>query len=93
MKNLVAGFCQILIEIAFILYFIGFLRVFRELSDNIPKILQVFCYGYTIKILLTNCSFHTENIRILVFRTDVISFGPYFKTAVRIFCRMDLTIG
>ena len=49
--------------------------------------------GYTIKLLLTNCSFHTENIRTLAFCTDLISFGPYVKTSVRIFCRMDLTIG
>ena len=35
-----------------------------------------------------------ENIRtLIVFRTNLTSFGPYFKTAVRIFSRMDLTIG
>ena len=34
-----------------------------------------------------------ENIRTLVFRTDLTSFCPYFKTAVRIFSRMDLPIG
>ena len=34
-----------------------------------------------------------ENIRTLVFRTDLTSFGPYIQTAVRIFPRMDLTIG
>ena len=34
-----------------------------------------------------------ENIRILVFRTDRTKWGPYFKTAFRIFSRMDLTIG
>ena len=48
---------------------------------------------FTMKLLLTNCSFHTGNIRTLVFCTDLISFGPYVKTSVRIFCRMDLTIG
>ena len=32
-------------------------------------------------------------IRILVSHTDVISFGPYFKTAVRTFCSMDFRIG
>ena len=34
-----------------------------------------------------------ENIRTSAFRTDLTSFGPYFKTSVRIFSRMDLTIG
>ena len=34
-----------------------------------------------------------ENIWTLVFCTDLISFGPYFKTVVQIFSRMDLTIG
>ena len=34
-----------------------------------------------------------ENIRTSAFRTDLISFGPYFKTLVRIFSRMDLTTG
>ena len=34
-----------------------------------------------------------ENIRTLGFRTDLTSFCPYFKTTVRIFSRMDLTIG
>ena len=34
-----------------------------------------------------------ENIRTLLFRTGLTSFGPYFKTAVEIFSRMDLTIG
>ena len=33
--------------------------------------------GYTIKLLLTNCSFHAENIRTLVVCTDLIPFGPY----------------
>ena len=26
-------------------------------------------------------------------KTKLISFGPYVKTVVRIFCRMDLTTG
>ena len=34
-----------------------------------------------------------EGIRTLVFDMDLTSFGPYFKTVVRIFSRMDLTIG
>ena len=34
-----------------------------------------------------------ENIRTLVFRTNLTSFGPYFKTVVRIFSSLDLTIG
>ena len=34
-----------------------------------------------------------ENIRTLVSRTDLTSFGPYFKTAVLIFSLMDLTFG
>ena len=34
-----------------------------------------------------------EIIRTSAFRTDLTSFGPYFKTSVRIFPRMDLTIG
>ena len=28
----------------------------------------------------------------LVFRTELISLGPYLKTTVRIFCRMELTV-
>ena len=34
-----------------------------------------------------------ENIRTLVFCTDFTSFDPYFKTAFRIFSRIDLTVG
>ena len=34
-----------------------------------------------------------ENIGTSAFRTDLTSFGPNFKTSVRIFSRMDLTIG
>ena len=34
-----------------------------------------------------------ENIRTSAFRTDLTLFGPYFKTSVRIFSRMDLTSG
>ena len=34
-----------------------------------------------------------ENIPILVFVKDLPSFGPYFKTVVRIFSYMNLTIG
>ena len=34
-----------------------------------------------------------ENIWTLAFRTDLTSFGPYFKTAVQIFSRMNLVIG
>ena len=34
-----------------------------------------------------------ENIWTLVFRMDLTSFGPYFKSAVQSFSRMDLTIG
>ena len=82
MKNSVAGFCSIFIEMAFSVYSIDFLRVFQELSDNIPKILREFYCGYTINFLSTNCSFHTENIRTLVSRTDLTSFGPYFKITV-----------
>ena len=44
-----------------------------------------FIRGFTV--------FHTENIRALVFRTELISFIPYFKTTVETFCPMDLTIG
>ena len=68
-----------------LLYFRNFLTIFLQLSENFSA------SGYTIKLLLTNCSFHTENVRTLVFGTDVISFGPYVKTAVRIFCCMYLT--
>ena len=34
-----------------------------------------------------------KNIWTLAFRTDLISFSPYLKTAVQIFSRTDLTIG
>ena len=33
-----------------------------------------------------------ENFRTLVFRADLTPFGSYFKTVVRIFSRLDLTI-
>ena len=45
----------------------------------------------TIRLLSTNCSFHTKNIRTLVFHTDLNSFILYFETAVLTFCHMDLT--
>ena len=34
-----------------------------------------------------------ENIWTLVFCMDLTSFDPYFKTAVHIFSRIDLTTG
>ena len=34
-----------------------------------------------------------ENIWTSAFRTDLTSLGPYFKTSIRIFSRIDLTIG
>ena len=62
-------------------------------SDISLEISQQLHGGYTLKLLLTNCSFHTENTWTFVFCIDLISFGPYVKTAVRKFCCMDLTIG
>ena len=50
----------------------------------------VFDYGYIIKQLIRPIR---QNIRILIFRTDLTSFCPYFKSVVRIFSCMDLTIG
>ena len=44
-------------------------------------------------ITLSNCSLHAENIQTLVYCTVLVSSGPYVKTAIWIFCRMDLTIG
>ena len=47
--------------------------VFRKFSNKSPKIFWHIHGGYTIKLLLTKCSFHTENIRTLVFvRTSFI---------------------
>ena len=72
MKNFVVGFSLDFHLMVFNLYSIVFLGVFRALSNNIPKILREFYCGYIMKFLLTNCSLHTENIRTLVFRTDLI---------------------
>ena len=55
---------------------------FGTFTDNVPKTFREIYHGYEIKLLLTNCSFHIENIRTLVFRSDVISFHPYLKTAL-----------
>ena len=41
--------------------------VFRKLSANSSKYFRQLHGGYTIKLLLINCSFHTENVRTLVF--------------------------
>ena len=46
------------------LYYI-FRQFFQEFSDNILKTLREYSDGYTIKLLITNCSFHTGNIRTL----------------------------
>ena len=51
--------------------------VFRKYSDNVPKIFRQPYGGYTIKLLLTNCLFHTGNIRTLLFL--------YVKSAVEYF--------
>ena len=48
-------FVRLSLKWQFFPHFIDFLRVFRELFDNIPKILREFHYAYTIKLLLTNC--------------------------------------
>ena len=56
---------------------------FQKFSDNFPKIYGQAHNDCTIKVLSTNCSFHTENIRTLVFCTDLISFGGDVKTEVQ----------
>ena len=63
---------------------------FSQVSFSPVSILSVD-YGYTIKLLLTNCEVHTGNIR-----TAVLKYGPnevrfVRKTKVRIFSRMDQT--
>ena len=52
------------------LMFHRFSKLLREVSD-IRKILREFYCGCTIKLLSTNCSFHTENNQTFVFRTDL----------------------
>ena len=76
-----------------------FVRFSQKLAlNNISSISQKFFDNFivaildTMKLLLTNCSFDTENIRTLDFCAGLGLFGPYIKTAVRVFCRMDLTI-
>ena len=60
------------------------LSLFRKLSDNFTKFFRQVHDGHAIKLLLTNCSFYTDYI-----------FGPWFlyRPAVRVFCRLDFTIG
>ena len=41
--------------------------IFHQFFDTSPKPFRQLHGGYTIKLLLTNCSFHTENIRTLAF--------------------------
>ena len=51
-----------------------------------------FEYGHIKPLFTELVRSISENIQTLVFCTDLASFGPYFKTAVRTFSRMDLTI-
>ena len=46
--------------------------IFHQFSDTFPKLFQQLHSGYTLKPLLTNCSFHAENMQTLVFCTDLI---------------------
>ena len=55
------------------------ISIFSDISLEIFKQLHG---GYTVKLLLTNCLFHTENSWTFVFCIDLISFSPYTKTAV-----------
>ena len=62
-------------------------------DDTDVLIAFIFDYGCTVKLLFDQLMWSIlENIGTLVFRTDLTSFGPFFKTAVRVFSRMDLTI-
>ena len=63
---------------------VGLICSCRQHSDNFSTI---DC-GYTIKLLLSNYSLHMESIRTFLFSTYLISFYPYLKTAVRVFCCM-----
>ena len=55
------------------------MSVYRKFSDSFPTIFPQVCGGYTIKILLTNCSFYTENIWTLAYCADLTSFGCTLK--------------
>ena len=62
-------------------------------QDNFLKFFPQIHGGNAIKLLLlTYCSFHTENIRTLDFHTDLILSGLYIKTVDGIFCRIDLAM-
>ena len=56
--------------------------MFDSHENGLSKHFRQVHGSHATKRLLTNCSSHTENIRTLVFRMDLISFGPYVKTAV-----------
>ena len=58
----------------------GPLLIFHQFFYTSQKLFRHFHGGYTVKLLLINCSSHTENIRTLVFCSDFIPIGPYFKT-------------
>ena len=72
MEKSVVGFSSDFHRNGLYYVFQKFSESFQELSDNITKILQEFYCGHTIKLLLTNCSSHTENVRTLVSCTDLI---------------------
>ena len=56
--------------------------IFEQFSDTSSNLNRQLYADYTIRHLPTNYSFDTEDIRTLIFCTDLISFGSYFETAV-----------
>ena len=55
-------------------------KSFQRNSINLVKIFQLVQCGYTINLLLSNCSLCIENIQNLVFRTRQKNGSPYMET-------------